>query len=78
MRRANQLVGRRRENPEKKHLAHTQAELGLSHLYPMLGLKPHVGLEPTEKKQWDDRMVKFGNEISVLLTTGPQGLPKTN
>ena len=31
MRRANQSVGRKRENPEKNHLTHPQAELGLSH-----------------------------------------------
>ena len=27
-------MGRKRENPEKNHLAHPQAELGLSHLWP--------------------------------------------
>ena len=26
--------GRKRENPEKNHLAHPQAELGLSHMWP--------------------------------------------
>ena len=34
MRRSNQLVGRKRENPEKNHLAHSQAELSLSHMWP--------------------------------------------
>ena len=32
--------GRKRENPKKKHLAHRQAELGLSHV-------ASAGLEPT-------------------------------
>ena len=27
-------MGRKRENPEKNHLTHPQAELGLSHMYP--------------------------------------------
>ena len=40
MRRADQYVGRKRENPEKNHLAHPQAELGLSHV-------ARAGLEPT-------------------------------
>ena len=31
-----QLVGgRKRENPEKNHLAHPQAELGLSQMWPV-------------------------------------------
>ena len=34
-------VGRKRENPEKNHLAHPQAELGLSHMWPVRGLNPH-------------------------------------
>ena len=33
--------GRKRENPEKNHLAHPQAELGLSHMWPERGLNPH-------------------------------------
>ena len=41
MRRANQKVGRKRENPEKYHLAHPQAELGLSHMGPVRGSNPH-------------------------------------
>ena len=42
MRRANKYVGRKRENPEKNHLAHPQDELGLSHNHVA-----RVGLEPT-------------------------------
>ena len=34
IRTANQKVGRKRENPEKNHLAHPQAELGFSHMWP--------------------------------------------
>ena len=34
MRWANRKVGQKRENPEKNHLAHAQAELGLSHMCP--------------------------------------------
>ena len=33
--------GRKREIPEKKHLAHPQAEVGLSHMLPARGLNPH-------------------------------------
>ena len=33
--------GRKRENPEKKHLAHPQAELGLSNMWPVRGWSPH-------------------------------------
>ena len=33
--------GRKRENPEKNHLAHPQAELGLSHMWPVRGSNPH-------------------------------------
>ena len=40
MRWANQSVGRKRENPEKNHLAHPQAELGLSHIGPERVLEP--------------------------------------
>ena len=40
MRRANQYVGQKRENPKKNHLAHPQAELGLSHMCPVRGLNP--------------------------------------
>ena len=29
--------GQKRENPEKNHLAHPQAELGLSHMWPVRG-----------------------------------------
>ena len=32
--------GRKRENPEKNHLAHPQAELGLSHMWPERGSNP--------------------------------------
>ena len=36
MRRANQYVGRKLDNPEKKkHLTHTEAELGLSYMCPV-------------------------------------------
>ena len=41
MRRANQSVGRKRETPEKNHLTHPQAELGLSHMWPERGSNPH-------------------------------------
>ena len=40
MRQANQWVGRKRENPEKNHLVHRQAELDLSHV----ALKEYVCL----------------------------------
>ena len=33
--------GQKRENPEKNHLAHPQAELGLSHMWPVRGSNPH-------------------------------------
>ena len=33
--------GRERENPEKIHLAHPQAKLGLSRMWPDRGLHPH-------------------------------------
>ena len=46
------IGGRKRENPEKKHLAHPQAELGLSHMWPVRGLNPH------QTQQWDDRVIK--------------------
>ena len=37
-----QLVGgEKRENPEKNHLAHPQAELGLSPMMPQRGSNPH-------------------------------------
>ena len=35
------VVGRKRENPEKNHLARPQAELGLSHMWPVRGSNPH-------------------------------------
>ena len=38
------VSGRKRENPEKKHLAHPQAELGLSHMCPVRGSHPHQTL----------------------------------
>ena len=38
---ANRKVGRKRENPEKNHLAHAQAELGMSHMWPVRGSNPH-------------------------------------
>ena len=38
-----QSVGeQKRENPEKKHLAHPQAELGLSHMWPVRGVRVHT------------------------------------
>ena len=44
--------GAKTENPEKNHLTHLQAELGLSHMRPERGLKPH-------QTQWcDDRVIK--------------------
>ena len=33
--------GRKRENPEGNHLAHPQAELGLSHMWSERGWNPH-------------------------------------
>ena len=33
--------GRKREIPEKKHLAHPQAEVGLSHMLPARSSNPH-------------------------------------
>ena len=37
--------GQKRENPrEKKHLAHPQAELGLSHMWPVRGSNPMKSL----------------------------------
>ena len=33
--------GQKWENPENNHLAHLQAELGLSHVWPVRGLNPH-------------------------------------
>ena len=33
--------GRKRKIPEKKHLAHPQAEVGLSHMLPARGSNPH-------------------------------------
>ena len=33
--------GRKREIPEKKHLTHPQAEVGLSHMLPARGSNPH-------------------------------------
>ena len=33
--------GRKREILEKKHLAHPQAEVGLSHMFPARGSNPH-------------------------------------
>ena len=33
--------GRKQENPEKNPLAHPQAELGLSHMWPVRGSNPH-------------------------------------
>ena len=33
--------GRKRENPKKNHPAHPQAELGLSHMWPVRGSNPH-------------------------------------
>ena len=33
--------GRKREDPEKNHLTHRQAELGLSHMWPERGSNQH-------------------------------------
>ena len=33
--------GQKRENPEKNHLAHLQAELGLSHMWPVQSSNRH-------------------------------------
>ena len=41
--------GRKREIPEKKHLAHPQAEVGLSHMLPARGSNPHQ----TQRKNTD-------------------------
>ena len=44
--------GRKREDPEKNHLAHPQAELGLSHMWPERGSNPH------QTQRRDDRVIK--------------------
>ena len=36
-----QSVGGAKMNPEKNHLTHPQAELGLSHMWPERGSNPH-------------------------------------
>ena len=43
--RVNRKVGRKREIPEKKHLDHPPAELGLSHIWPEIG---------SNSPRWDD------------------------
>ena len=48
MGRANQQVGRKRENPEKNHLTHPQAELSLSYMCAVWGSNPH------QTQRWDD------------------------
>ena len=58
MRRANKYMGQNRENPEKKHLTHLQADL--THLQTDLGMSwhvPRVGLEPTP----DIAVIKHSN-----------------
>ena len=44
--------GRKREDPEENHLAHPQAELGLSHMWP------ERGSNPLQTQRWDDRVIK--------------------
>ena len=46
--------GRKRENPEKKHLAHPQAELGLSHIWPERGSNPHQ----TQRRSCNEEIAK--------------------
>ena len=46
--------------PRENHLTHPQAELDLSHMWPVWGSNPH------QKQRWDDRMIKDDNEISHL------------
>ena len=46
--------------PPENHLTHPQAELDLSHMWPLWGSNPH------QPQQWDDRMIKDNNEISHL------------
>ena len=54
--RSNRKVGRKREILEKKKHDHPQAEIGLSHIWPELGLNP---------QRWDDERFK-AQKISVL------------
>ena len=62
MRRANPYLWRKRENPEKNHLAHPQAELGLSHMWPERGSNPH------QTQQWDDRVIKKQRSLNRTAT----------
>ena len=48
-----QSGGRKREKPEKKHLTHPQAELDLSHMWPVRGSNPH------QTQRGDDRVIKI-------------------
>ena len=41
MRQGQSVGGRKWEDPKKNHLAHLQAELGLSHMWPEWGSNPH-------------------------------------
>ena len=50
---AGNLGGARQwENPEKNHLTHPQAELGLSHMWPEWGSNPH------QTQRCDDPVIK--------------------
>ena len=59
--------GRKWENPEKKHLAHPQAELGLSHV-------ARAGPEPTP----DIAEIKICNEKSQKRGTGIDAIKNYN
>ena len=54
--------GRKRENLEKNHLAHPQAELGLSHMWPVRGLNPH------QTQRCDDRVIKRNSALNHSAT----------
>ena len=57
-------MGPKQENPEKKHLALPQTELGFSHMCHI-----HVyGTSPQPKQQLDDRMIKHGNGTYNKMT----------
>ena len=65
--------GRKRENPEKKHLAHPQAELGLSHV-ARAGLEPNLtlcvfsGFSVCNKEKNEPRHEKTGSSAFGFAT----------
>ena len=52
MRRGKSVGGAKMGEPEKNHLTHPQAELGLSHMWPEGGSNPH------QTQRLDDRVIK--------------------